>query len=257
MSAAAAYVYAVLVEGETRYIGKGRGDRSGDHLKMVRSIVRRRAAGETVKVSLFYRKLTARWLEGCEIEVVVLEDGLTDEAAYEREAAIIASFSADQLWNTDAGGRGRTSCSLKRQWSAPEATEARQQARERMAGHHHRMIEASRDACAMPEERARKSAATKRQHAAMSPEARAARVAKIKVSRQAEWQSGTLARVLAYIGQKPGCTRGEIKNALAPPSSAFKVALCALQKREQIVKCEGQFYRTGKPSLLAVNSKEK
>jgi hypothetical protein len=100
-----AYVYAIVVDGVVRYIGKGSGNRTRAHMRLVRSIARRRAVGETVKTSHFYNRLTKEWLAGAEIQEVILADGLTHEDAYLREIAEIARLQ-DQLWNLWAGGEG-------------------------------------------------------------------------------------------------------------------------------------------------------
>src|SRR6516162_4318183 len=94
-----AYVYAIIVDGIVRYIGKGSGNRKLAHMRLVRSIARRRAAGEHVRTSHFYNRLTKAWLEGAEIEEVVIVDGLTHGAAYAREIAEIAAAAQGQLWN--------------------------------------------------------------------------------------------------------------------------------------------------------------
>ena len=81
------------------------------HLKMVRRIARRRAAGETVKTTKFYNRLTKAWLSGAEIELETLAQGLTDHEAFEREIAEIGSSVG--LWNEAPGGQGFSST----QWS--------------------------------------------------------------------------------------------------------------------------------------------
>jgi len=101
-----AYVYAILVDGIVRYYGKGSGNRSRAHMRIVRSIARRRAAGEHVRTSHFYNRLTKAWLDGAEIEEVIVADGLSHEDAYAREIAEIAAAPQGQLWNLWAGGEG-------------------------------------------------------------------------------------------------------------------------------------------------------
>lgn len=99
-----AYVYAILVDGVCRYIGKGSGTRAKAHMRIVRSIARRRAAGEAVRASHFYNRLTKAWLAGSEIEEIILVDGLTHEQAYAREVEEIAARTG--LWNVWDGGEG-------------------------------------------------------------------------------------------------------------------------------------------------------
>lgn len=101
-----AYVYAIIVDGIVRYFGKGSGGRARAHMRMVRSIARRRAAGETVQASHFYNRLTKAWLAGADIQEVVIADRMTDEQAYAREIAEIAAAPHGQLWNLWAGGEG-------------------------------------------------------------------------------------------------------------------------------------------------------
>jgi len=98
------YVYAVVVDGVIRYIGKGSGNRMQVHMQIVRSIVRRRAAGKAVRTSHFYNRLTRAWLEGAKISEIVLVDGLTDEQAFAMEISKIAACR--DLWNVTLGGEG-------------------------------------------------------------------------------------------------------------------------------------------------------
>lgn len=101
-----AYVYAIVVDGVIRYVGKGTGGRARTHMRIVRSIARRRAAGELVQASDFYNRLTKAWLAGAEIEECILISGLDHEAAFQAEIATIASFPPDLLWNYWPGGEG-------------------------------------------------------------------------------------------------------------------------------------------------------
>ncbi|MGY8661758.1 hypothetical protein Q3C01_05235 [Bradyrhizobium sp. UFLA05-109] len=101
-----AYVYAIVVDGVIRYVGKGSGGRARAHMRIVRSIARRRAAGELVQASYFYNRLTKAWLAGAEIEERMLISGLDHEAAFQAEIETIASFPSDQLWNFWPGGEG-------------------------------------------------------------------------------------------------------------------------------------------------------
>ena len=101
-----AYVYAIVVDDVVRYIGKGRTYRVGQHMTMVRSIARRRAAGEFVSTTYFYNRLTKAWLAGAEIETIVIAEGMTDEDAFAREVAEIAAALQGQLWNVWPGGEG-------------------------------------------------------------------------------------------------------------------------------------------------------
>jgi hypothetical protein len=115
-----AYVYAIVVDGVIRYIGKGHGNRTQFHFKMMRRIARRRAVGETVTTTHFYNRLTKAWLNGASIEVIKIAEGLTDAQAFEREIAEIAERPG--LWNKAPGGQGYSSES----WANPEFRKAMQ-----------------------------------------------------------------------------------------------------------------------------------
>ena len=129
-----AYVYAVIVDGVRRYIGKGRGRRSLMHMKEVRSITRRRAAGEIVRTTIFYNRLAKAWRSGSQIEIEIIVDGLSDREAFDREIVEIAQVPKEQLWNMLPGGRGgavighqiaeetrtKLAISNKAAWSNPE-----------------------------------------------------------------------------------------------------------------------------------------
>lgn len=101
------YVYAIRVDGVVRYIGKGIGRRVHRHLNIVRSVARRRAAGEIVRTSHFYNRLTKAWLGGAEIDEVIIVDEVTNEEACKIEIKEIAKRKS-QLWNTYPGGDGGT-----------------------------------------------------------------------------------------------------------------------------------------------------
>src|SRR4249920_1262421 len=80
-----AFVYQIIVDGVVRYIGKGTGGRLANHMKKVRMIARRRAAGETITTTHFYNRLTKAWLAGSNIEFNVIADRLSDAEAFESE----------------------------------------------------------------------------------------------------------------------------------------------------------------------------
>ena len=86
------YIYAIVVDEIYRYIGKGTRKRVGDHMRMVRRISRLRAAGETVRTSIFYNQLTKAWLNGSQISEVILIDTLDEALAYEKEIEGIAKY---------------------------------------------------------------------------------------------------------------------------------------------------------------------
>jgi hypothetical protein len=123
MTSGKSYVYAILVDGVNRYIGKGTGKRVKDHMWQVRSVARRRAAGEVVKTQYLYNRLASVWLKGCEIEEVILFDGLSDEEAFALETQLI-SKQRKQLWNMASGGRGLTSEVAKAVWENNKTAKA-------------------------------------------------------------------------------------------------------------------------------------
>jgi hypothetical protein len=96
-----------------RYIGKGSTTRARAHMRLVIGIARRRAAGEAVKTSHFYNRLTKAWLNGAEIQEVIIVNGLTDKEAYEREIVEISSAPQGQLWNVWSGGEGGSKGHIK------------------------------------------------------------------------------------------------------------------------------------------------
>lgn len=251
---ARAYVYAITVDGVVRYIGKGTGRRSADHLKVCRSIARRRAAGLVVQASAFYKRLTRAWLDGSEIGETVLLEGLTDDQAFAAEAAAIQGAPGGQLWNEEAGGRGRTSAGMKRQWQdADYAARMREVLRtalsepDRMS----RMLEASKAAMQAPEERARKSAATKLMRAERSADQEREVTRKAVASREAEWRTGVTARVLAYITNNEGCSRRDVHDAFAEERAQTRhVAISSLKRRGYIEDIGGSLSRTDKQLYL-------
>lgn len=116
-----AYVYAVLVDGVVRYLGKGTGRRHRDHLYKATRIVkygperaRRMRAGQ------FHLRLAESLKAGATITDVILADRLSDGEAYERERMEIAKVCPGQLWNIDLGGHGPTSEGMKAAMASPE-----------------------------------------------------------------------------------------------------------------------------------------
>lgn len=99
------YVYAIKVDGQTRYIGKGRGDRSASHIR----IARRVAAGDPPKVVQHVHRRLAKYLDR-DIRIVRLHEGLEEREAFRREIAEIARSSG--LWNLTLGGEGMSGYKL-------------------------------------------------------------------------------------------------------------------------------------------------
>jgi hypothetical protein len=131
------YVYQIITDGVVRYVGKGTGRRKADHMKMVRQIARRRAAGEAVRTTHFYNRLTRAWLDGEQIEFAMIAEGLSESEAFEREKIEIAV--GDGLWNEAPGGEGFNA----EQWNDPRFRE---------------MMRAREDSKRTPEYRAKRAA---------------------------------------------------------------------------------------------------
>jgi hypothetical protein len=101
------YVYAILVDGVVRYIGKGRGARAEYHVKAARCINAKRARGEKVKAFKFHNRLAKALRSGASVTHRILKHFATDEAAFAYEVKQIAKRRG--LWNTLEGGNGNTS----------------------------------------------------------------------------------------------------------------------------------------------------
>lgn len=116
-----AYVYAILVDGVVRYIGKGRNGRLRDHLWYARRLNDFRATGAKVRATHFYNRLAKALRDRCSIEERVLISGLSDAEAFKLERKEIAECKhSDELWNMTAGGDGFTSEDFKALWQKPE-----------------------------------------------------------------------------------------------------------------------------------------
>ena len=120
------FVYAILVDGIVRYIGKGSRSRHAEHMQTVRRIARHRASGESVKATRFYNKLTSAWLDGRNISYEIIMESLNDEQAFALESKLISKMP--DLWNLHPGGRGMTSDFAKELWANdPNAERRRKQ----------------------------------------------------------------------------------------------------------------------------------
>jgi len=125
-----AYVYAIIVNGVVRYIGKGSGipmKRAREHIRTAKRLNRRREAGEVLWASNLYNRLAKALKNGRAVEAVCIVDNLTDEQAFDRERTEIEKASG--LWNLDGGGlggkemsaehRAKLSAAAKRRWQRP------------------------------------------------------------------------------------------------------------------------------------------
>jgi hypothetical protein len=148
------YVYAIVVDGIIRYIGKGsaRGgklSRFHDHMRAMRRLIRHRAEGLPVPpqrgISTIASQLAHAWLDGAEISELIVADGLTDEEALAREAAEIEAAPKGQLWNRpltfwhllefarsgrklSPEARAKIAAGVRAHWQDPEKREAHRQA---------------------------------------------------------------------------------------------------------------------------------
>lgn len=116
------YVYGIFVDGVLRYIGKGRGSRVFQHLKVVKASVDRVVRGKKPvarfsKHRHFYSRLAAALQDGAAIEERLITIGLSDEEAYAEEMQAISAQSPGVLWNVLDGGIGTTSAAQKAMWT--------------------------------------------------------------------------------------------------------------------------------------------
>ena len=98
-----AYVYAVLVDGVVRYVGKGRNRRMYSHLIEATRSAARCAPNTSGLSPRVHRKLVEAVRARSRVTESVIVSGLTDKAAYRLERWIISEFHkhrAGQLWNT-------------------------------------------------------------------------------------------------------------------------------------------------------------
>ncbi len=110
-----AFVYAIMVDGVIRYIGKGTTLRRPlYHVKAASAINAKRAIGLKVKALKFHNRLAKALREGAKIEHIILVEGLSDKRAFAREVIEISTRRG--LWNEDAGGKGVSSNLRKTLW---------------------------------------------------------------------------------------------------------------------------------------------
>ena len=97
------YIYAIIVDGVVRYIGKGRNGRMYTHLIEAKRTSARCPADTDHLYPRMHRKLVETVRAGSQIIETVITSGLTDRAAYRLESRMIGEFHkfrAGQLWNT-------------------------------------------------------------------------------------------------------------------------------------------------------------
>jgi hypothetical protein len=104
-----AYVYTIVIDRMTRYIGKGSGifmKRATEHLRTARRLIRRREAGEVVWAPNLYNRLAKAVSKGADVQIAVIARDMTDDQAFELERVKIDEAPKGQLWNLDGGGLG-------------------------------------------------------------------------------------------------------------------------------------------------------
>jgi len=98
-----AYVYAILIDGMIRYIGKGRNGRMYAHLiEAMRSATRCRARTTQLNPRM-HRRLVEAVRSGADFKEKIIVGGLADRQAFRIERRLSAEFHkfrTDQLWNT-------------------------------------------------------------------------------------------------------------------------------------------------------------
>jgi len=117
-----AYVYAIVVDGTLRYVGKGRGTRLFVHLiEAKRSALR--CGGRTTRLSpRMHRKLVEAVRAGSAIFERVIVPDLSDAEAYRLESNLVVHFHRfcpGQLWNT-IDERFMERSTLPDEWNDPE-----------------------------------------------------------------------------------------------------------------------------------------
>ncbi|HVU42432.1 MAG TPA: hypothetical protein VHD86_15395 [Xanthobacteraceae bacterium] len=117
-----AYVYAIVVDGTLRYVGKGRGTRLFVHLiEAKRSALR--CGGRTTRLSpRMHRKLVEAVRAGSAIFERVIVPDLSDAEAYRLESNLVVHFHRfcpGQLWNT-IDERFMDRSTLPDEWNDPE-----------------------------------------------------------------------------------------------------------------------------------------
>ena len=112
-----AYVYAIAVDGVTRYIGKGRGERYWYHFRRANRINELRQDGYKVRAFKLHNRIAKALRNGSRFQVKILQQGLSDQQGFALEIAKIAWHQVrhpGQLWNVLEGGDGWTSAGARK-----------------------------------------------------------------------------------------------------------------------------------------------
>lgn len=226
------YVYAIVVDGVVRYVGKGTGGRKDDHFRQARRIIRE-GADLSFTPSVCASNLAVAIQSGSDVSCRIVASDLGEQAAYDLERRLIARLR-NGLWNKSPGGKGFTSDAAKRarkmveqQFSCRDFLDRRAAAigaslRERFERN--------------PEEAVRLSNIQRR--AWRQPGAREKRVAGMVAYRRLP--TGIKARVLAAVGN--GATLEEIAHAIPDRGRRAIISTIHKLKRSGEITKEGGKY---------------
>ncbi len=117
-----AYVYAIVVDGTLRYIGKGRGSRLSVHVIEAKRSAARSGRKSAHLSPRLHRKLVEAVRAGSTIVERIIVSDLSDVEAYRLESNLIAylhRFCSGQLWNT-LDERFMDRAILPDEWNDPE-----------------------------------------------------------------------------------------------------------------------------------------
>lgn len=125
------YVYAILVDGSVRYIGKGCGGRAGQHIAIARRLNRKSLDGQSERATHFHNRLAKHLREGAAIAYEIIQGGLSEADALLREKREIDTRT--DLYNEKQGGeagpvvsgelRDRLSAKAKERYTNPAELE--------------------------------------------------------------------------------------------------------------------------------------
>lgn len=111
-----AYLYAILVDDQVRYVGKGRRNRINEHLRVAAKI----GVDPKVKPSFAQEKIAEAIKGGSRVIAKKLIVNLSDDEAFALEKRAIEIVGLENLWNVIEGGvRGFTSEHAKATWDRP------------------------------------------------------------------------------------------------------------------------------------------
>lgn len=236
-----AYVYAIKVDGITRYYGKGTKKRALDHMREVRSIARRRAAGDVVETSQFYERLTAAWLAGSEIDIEIVADGMTHREALDLETRLISGTLA-AIWNVKLPWR-MTDKQRENHLRSVQADEWRAKQSEKYKGlwqkpGYREAFRSGVDAWVKSD----KGRAFHREHTRKTwqdPAIRERRSLATKLGKQRQHANDMPARVLKFIRSNPGSTSADIR-------SEFNLSLRQVNPIIHRLRWRGEIEKRGK-----------